>query len=155
MNLDEAYEEFSRIADRWENSAYLAGEMTYELDNLVFQMRSLAPVDRGRLKSSISLLAQGSSGDLSVVLSMLDYGYYQNFGVKPSAQSPINRLSSTMAERRQPYGVPTPSGVIGDFSYSNRRFGLPATVFFDYNELRDQIAIIAESNILEIINDTE
>lgn len=151
MTLDEAYEEFSRVADRWSNPQYIAGQMSQELDQLVFRMRQLAPQKSGRLRSSIALLSESTGKDLSVALSMLDYGFYQNFGVKPTAQSPFRNLSSTMAERRQPYAVPPFTA----FEYRNRRFGLPATVFFDLDELRDQIAFIAENNIQEIVDNID
>lgn len=149
MTLDEAYEEFSRLSDRWSNPQYLVGELSQEFDRLTYEMRRLAPVDTGRLKSSIALLAEATGKDLSVVLQMLDYGYYQNFGVLPTAKSPINRLASTPAERTQPYGIPpfTP------FRYTNRQFGLPATNFIQFEELRDQVATIVEANLQNQVND--
>ena len=151
MTLDEAYEQFSTMADRLSNPRYIAGQMSQELDQIVYRMRQLAPQDSGRLRSSIALLSDSTGQDLSVALSMLDYGFYQNFGVKPTAQSPFRNLSSTMAERRQPYAVPP----LTAFEYSNRRFGLPATVFFDLDELRDQVAFIAENNIQEIVDNID
>ena len=155
MTLDEAYEEFSRIADTFSNPRYLAGELSQELDQLTYQMRRLAPVDSGRLKSSIALLAESTGQDLSVVLEMLEYGYYQNFGVDGvEGIREIRPLASTTASRRNPYGVDTPQGRIGDFEYNNRRYGLPATVFFDYDTLRDQIATIVEADLQNIVNET-
>ena len=153
MTLDEAYDAFSEMADRLSNPRYIAGQMSQELDQVVYRMRQLAPQDSGKLRSSIALLSESTGQNLSVALSMLDYGFYQNFGVKPNAQTPFNALSDTMAQRRQPYGVDEVTET--PFSYSNRTYGLPATVFFDLDELRDQVAFIAENNIQEIVDNID
>ena len=148
MNLDEfaaALEGFSTTA--------IAGNLTQELDNLAYQMRSLAPMQSGRLRNSIQLLADTTGTDLSVVLSMVEYGYYQNFGVNPAAQTPFRTLSNTSAERRQPYGVDALEFTPFSYDTNERRFGLPATVFFDYEQLLEQVAFIAENGIVEVIND--
>ena len=87
---------------------------------------------------------------------MLDYGFYQNFGVDGTEGvngPPFRNLEYGSTDRRTPYGVDEVTET--PFSYSNRRFGLPATVFFDLDELRDQVAFIAENNIQEIADNIE
>lgn len=155
MTLDQAFDYFNAVAQDFANPKAIAGNLTRDLDNLAYQMRRLAPIDSGRLRSSIALTAKGRSGQLDVVLQMLDYGLYQNYGVGPTAQSPFRASSAGNTDRRQPYGVVVEGSTLGDYMYSHRNFGLPATVFFDYNELLNQIAILAEEGIFEAINDTE
>jgi hypothetical protein len=151
MTLEEAFDQFAAFTDALGNGTYLGGEMSQELDNLAYQMRRLAPMDRGRLRNSIALLADSTGADLSVVLELVEYGLYQNYGVSPNARSPFRTLDSTMADRRQPYGVTVENVSLGDYSYSNRNFGLPATVFFDYETLLDQVATIVENTTIEVI----
>ena len=155
MNLEEAFNEFNRIAERYSNPQAIAGSLVEDLDNLAYQMRRLAPVDSGRLRSSIALTAQGSTDEFNVVLQMLDYGLYQNFGVGPRARSPFNTLSGTTAERRQPYGVEVGDTSLGNYMYNHRNFGLPATVFFDYETLLNQVTTIVEQGFFDVANDTE
>jgi hypothetical protein len=153
LTLEEAIEAFSEIAANYADPKSIAGDLTRDLDNIAYRLRTLAPQDSGRLRSSIALLASGSTGDVEVTLQMLDYGLYQNYGVGPQAKTPFNSLSSTNAPRRQPYGV-TVSGVsLGDYMYESRNFGLPATVFFDYEQLLTEIAQLAENGIFDAIND--
>ena len=155
MTLEQAYQQFSDMADRLSNPRYIAGQMSQELDQLVYQMRKLAPQDSGKLRSSIALLSDSSGQDLSIALSMLDYGFYQNFGVDGTDGvngPPFRNLSYGSNDRRTPYGAPPE---VKAFEYSNRTFGLPATVFFDLDELREQVAFIAENNIQEIVDNIE
>lgn len=157
MTIDEAFDFFNAVADEFANPKAIAGGLTRDLDALVYQMRRLAPVKSGRLKSSIALTAQGRTGELNVVLQMLEYGLYQNYGVNGTqgVHSPFRPSSVGNLDRRQPYGVAVEGSTLGDYMYSHRNFGVPATVFFDYNELLNQIAILAEEGIFEAINDTE
>ena len=155
MTLDEAFEAFNDIAQRYATPKAIAGELTQDLDNLAYQIRRLAPQDTGRLRSSIALRAAGATGDVSVVLQMLDYGLYQNFGVNASdGVRPFTSLTSTSAPRRDPYGVTAEGQRYGDYSYNQpRRYGLPATVFFDVETLLNEIATLAEEGVFEAIND--
>lgn len=155
MDLDQAFEEFNRIAETYSNPQAIAGSLVEDLDNLAYQMRQLAPIDSGRLRSSIALTAQGSPDEFNVVLQMLDYGLYQNYGVGPRANEPFRTLSGTNAERRQPYGVEVEGQTLGDYMYSHRNFGLPATVFFDYETLLNQVTTLVEQGFFDVANDTE
>jgi hypothetical protein len=154
LTLEEAIEAFSNIASTYADPKSIAGDLTRDLDNIAYRLRTLAPQDSGRLRSSIALLASGSTGDVEVILQMLDYGLYQNYGVNGSEGiREIRPLSSTNAPRREPYGVTVANSTLGSYEYSNRRYGLPATVFFDYEQLLNEIAVLAENGIFEAIND--
>ena len=154
MTLDEAFADFTRLAQAYSNPEYIAGSLVNDLDNLAYQMRRLAPQKSGRLRSSIALRAEGSPGQLGVILQMLDYGLYQNFGVGPRARQPFNTLSGTNAPRRQPYGVDVEDQSFGNYQYRDgRRFGLPATVFFDYEQLLNEIATLTEEGFFDVTNE--
>lgn len=145
-NIDEAFREFSEMIDELSDLRSIAGNITQDLDNYAFGIRALAPQNLGRLRNSIQLLAATNGSNFEVTFEMVEYGLFQNFGVKPDAQSPIRRLRSTSAERTQPY---VDEGY-GGYSYSNRQFGLPATRFFDIQQLRDDVAGIIENEINNI-----
>ena len=117
--LDDMINEINAVAEGIEMAPDIVREV---LEQYLPLWRRLAPIDTGRLRNSIRIVASGGNYGIS----MLNYGWFNLYGVRPAARTPFNTLSNPLAPRRQPM----PSLLKGDFyQYSNRRFGLPATVF--------------------------
>jgi hypothetical protein len=110
--------------------------------------KRLAPVDSGRLRQSIKIVASGGNYGIS----MLNYGWFNLYGVRPTARTPFNVISVSTPRRQ-----PMPSLLKGDFyQYSSRQFGLPATLFMpqlqseqSFSEFVDEIFNIIEQTIIQ------
>ena len=96
-------------------------------DQVVVTMKQNVPVDTGRLKASISWSFTGSN---SIEFNMLEYGWYQNYGVLPN----YNQASYHKPFLSDFGGItnpqPAPNFGMGS-GYRNRAFGLPARKFYD------------------------
>lgn len=96
-------------------------------DQVVVTMKQNVPVDTGRLKGSISWSFTGSN---SIEFNMLEYGWYQNYGVLPN----YNQASYHKPFVSDFGGItnpqPAPNFGMGS-GYRNRAFGLPARKFYD------------------------
>jgi hypothetical protein len=90
-------------------------------------MKQNVPVDTGALKGSISWSFTGSN---SIQFNMLEYGWYQNYGVLPN----YNQASYHKPFLSDFGGItnpqPAPNFGMGS-GYRNRAFGLPARKFYD------------------------
>ena len=104
-------------------------------DQVVQTMKMNVPVDTGRLKSSISWSFTGSH---SIEFNMLEYGWYQNYGVLPqyNTNSYHKPFMSDFGGITQPQ--PAPNFGMGS-GYRNRAFGLPARKFYDELIIQDYI----------------
>ena len=103
-------------------------EMLAEIgDQVVQTMRQNVPVDTGALKGSISWSFNGVN---SIEFNMLEYGLYQNYGVRPNynRQSYHKPFTSDFGGITDPQ--PAPGFGMGS-GYRNRAFGLPARKFYD------------------------
>lgn len=96
-------------------------------DQVVVTMKQNVPVDTGALKGSISWSFTGSN---SIEFNMLEYGWYQNYGVLPN----YNQASYHKPFLSDFGGItnpqPAPNFGMGS-GYRNRAFGLPARKFYD------------------------
>jgi len=96
-------------------------------DQVVVTMKQNVPVDTGALKGSISWSFTGSN---SIQFNMLEYGWYQNYGVLPN----YNQASYHKPFLSDFGGItnpqPAPNFGMGS-GYRNRAFGLPARKFYD------------------------
>lgn len=96
-------------------------------DQVVVTMKQNVPVDTGALKGSISWSFTGSN---SIQFNMLEYGWYQNYGVLPN----YNQASYHKPFVSDFGGItnpqPAPNFGMGS-GYRNRAFGLPARKFYD------------------------
>jgi hypothetical protein len=145
-DLQDMIDEISAVAEGIEMAPDIVREV---LESYLPMWRRLAPIDTGRLKNSIRIVASGGNYGIS----MLNYGWFNLYGVRPNARTPFNVLSNPLTPRRQP----TPSLLKGGFyQYSNRRFGLPATVFMpqlqseeSLSEFVDEIFNIIQQRILQ------
>ncbi len=145
-DLQDMIDEINAVAEGIEMAPDIVREV---LEQYLPLWRRLAPIDTGRLKNSIRIVASGGNYGIS----MLNYGWFNLYGVRPTARTPFNVLSNPLAPRRQPI----PSLIKGDFyQYSNRRFGLPATIFMpqlqseeSLSEFVDEIFNIIQQRILQ------
>jgi hypothetical protein len=153
-DIDEAFRLFGTAVDANNLIKTIQGNLIQELDNEAYRIRALAPQKSGRLRNSIQLLADTSGSDLSVIFEMVNYGYYQAFGVdgRNGVSNPIRNLRSTQAQRTNPFGIETDTGTLGDFTYQHRKYGLPATLFFDYNQIETNIANMVERGFINILD---
>ncbi len=96
-------------------------------DQVVVTMKQNVPVDTGALRGSISWSFTGSN---SIQFNMLEYGWYQNYGVLPN----YNQASYHKPFLSDFGGItnpqPAPNFGMGS-GYRNRAFGLPARKFYD------------------------
>ena len=144
-DLQDMIDEINAVAEGIEMAPDIVREV---LESYLPLWRRLAPVDSGRLRQSIRIVASGGNYGIS----MVDYGWFNLYGVRPNARTPFNAISVSTPRRQ-----PRPSLLKGDFyQYSNRRFGLPATVFIpqlqseqSLSEFVDEIFNIIEQRIIQ------
>ncbi len=108
---------------------------------IVDELREKAPKDTQALKKSIKFNATR----FGFRLEMLEYGFYQNYGVGPKAKTPYNN-KQTGGAPQQPYGVTDPL-TFGFYSYSDRKFGLPARPFFNLEDIQNRLVELVEQQI--------
>ena len=82
---------------------------------LATEIRDSAPVDSGDLKRSIKV----NLDRYGFRLEMLAYGFYQNYGVGPQAQTPFNAMP-TGGNPQQPFGITEPVD-LGFYEYKQDR----------------------------------
>ncbi len=113
-------------------------------DDIVEGMKRNVPVDTGALKGSIRW---AFDGDTSIAFQMFDYGYYQNYGVKPfNFTSEPKSFSNEFGTLRNPY--PSPSFGMGNGYQTPRRTGMMARKFFDEAAIVDFIEINFTEDII-------
>ena len=98
-------------------------------EQITSEMKRLAPVDTGALRNSISYTITGNQ----ILINMLDYGAFQNYGVGGSSSSPIN-LTPVPA-----FGIIQPSSP-PYYRFRTREFGLRAQQFFNMDTITNQVA---------------
>ena len=108
---------------------------------LATEIRDASPVDSGDLRRSIKV----NLDRYGFQLEMLSYGFYQNYGVGPQAQTPFNPMP-TGGQPQQPFGITEPVD-LGFYQYKNRKFGLPARPFFDIQDIEDRLFETVLNNI--------
>ena len=116
------------------------GESIQALEPTLANIAELVEAD---LKSNLDRVLNRQTGDLhrsirttatddTLTISMLDYGFYNNFGVLPTPSfrnGGGNPIKIDFGTRNGDY-----------FMYGNREFGLPSRQFFSYDNLQSQIA---------------
>ena len=144
-DLDDMINEINEVAEGIEMAPDIVRQV---LESYLPLWKRLAPIDSGRLRQSIKIVAQGGNYGIS----MLDYGWFNLYGVRPNARTPFNAISVSTPRRQ-----PRPSLLKGKFyQYSNRQYGLPATVFMpqlqseqSFSEFVDEIFNIIEQRIIQ------
>ena len=122
--VDQFINDLAQLGEALSNPQELLAEIG---DQVVVTMKQNVPVDTGRLKGSISWSFTGSN---SIEFNMLEYGWYQNYGVLPNynASSYHKPFVSDFGGITQPR--PAPNFGMGS-GYRKRAFGLPARKFYD------------------------
>lgn len=126
--------------------------------SLVAQIKAAAPADTGRLRNSIGIgVEQG--GNRAIYFAMLDYGFFQNYGV---GASPSSRTAKNVGQRpveEQVYGaLPPDKGNFYRFGtkQSDKKpwgafySGLNAVGFFSMAEIERQIVQAANAEVNRI-----
>ena len=133
MTLEEFSRQLEGIGQQIEgtpNTLVMLGE------RIVNSMKLRVPVDTGALRNSLRYTVAGPT----LSFSMLDYGQYQNYGVR-GEQGPFTN--------RVPFGVePQPSNP-PYYMFKSRRFGLRPQPFYDYDELTEQLLEALANQITE------
>ncbi len=139
-------EEFERALEGFgETLGNLSPVLTNIGGQIVDDMKRNVPIHSGNLKSSIKAVIDEDS----LTFEMLDYGLFQNFGVKPDykqggTNKPFNSrfggITNPTEVPEEPFGV-EPQPLSGKFyKYKKRKFGLPARKFFDVDQIATLIA---------------
>ena len=148
-DLDDMINEINEVAEGIEMAPDIVRQV---LESYLPLWKRLAPISdtktRGALRRSIKIVASGGQYGIS----MLDYGWFNLYGVRPNARTPFNAISVSTPRRQ-----PRPSLLKGNFyQYSNRQYGLPATVFMpqlqseqSFSEFVDEIFNIIEQRIIQ------
>ena len=97
------------------------------------EMKRLAPVDNGDLRNSIGYQIEGTN----ITFRMLQYGYYQNYGVLPN-QFTNNPKPFAGGPLRRPWAEPA-FGVEMGGGYRDRAFGMKARPFYSLEAINNQI----------------
>ena len=148
MTVEEFERALEGVVDAMDN---LSPVLTNIGGQIVEDMKQNAPFDTGRLKQSIKAIIDEDS----LSFEMLDYGLFQNFGVKPDYKTgqrnkPFNsRFGGITNPIEVPLGVdPQPlGGRFYQYKPETRSFGLPARKFFDVDQIAGMIADAVTNNI--------
>ncbi len=91
---------------------------------LVQEMKTDAPVDQGDLRNSIQATVENNS----ISFQMLYYGFFQNYGVAGTEGD-----SRFGVVNEVPSGILPPPRQSSKYQYRDRKFGIPAQDFFDFD----------------------
>ena len=100
----------------------------------VEEMKRLAPVDNGDLRNSIGYQIEGSN----ITFRMLQYGYYQNYGVLPN-QFTNNPKQFAGGQLRAPWAEPDFGVTMGRGYQLPRTFGMMARPFYSLEAINNEI----------------
>lgn len=134
----------------------LAEAINAAADIAVSSVRANAPVDSGRLASSIS--AQFDTTTLTLGISMLDYGFFQNYGVQGTKNEKIQFGIPEVVKQAIPPRSgdtfsfdPTKRMIGGDLPFGVRvsihQKGLNAKQFLDVESFVSQVAELVNENL--------
>lgn len=137
------FENFRALVELEDNLENLDRELNILATKIVDEMRADAPKDTGALKRSIKL----NLDRYGFQIEMLNYGFFNNYGVGPTARTPFNRRP-TGGTPQQPFGVTEPL-TLGNYEYQNRKFGLPARPFFDLEEIQNRLIDVVLNTLEE------
>ena len=127
LTIDQLTAELGQLGDELSDPQTMLAQLG---DDIVQSMKANVPVDTGALKGSIRWQTNGPN---SISFEMLNYGIYQNYGVRPNASA----MSMSKFWGNRFGGLTQPQ--FGAGYQPPRTFGLPARKFFDENEINDLI----------------
>ncbi len=120
----EQFESF--LGDYAERLEDIGADLTPLVSQMVNDLKSDAPVDKGDLRRSIVGAVQGDT----VEFGWLNYGSFQNYGVSGTK----DELGEKVDEAVSPFPR---SG--NKYKFKTRRFGLPAQDWFDIEQMTRDI----------------
>jgi len=127
---------------------------------IVAQMKANAPVASGRLRDSIGVAVE-TGQERAIFVTMLSYGYFQNYGVEASPDSTTaTRFNQTPVEEIVRFALPPSGGDKFRFGVrvSDRKpwgafySGLNAMGFFSMAELEREIVSGLGAQVTQRIN---
>ncbi len=131
-------EEFDTfLSDIARDAEDLVNNLIPTVNDIVNEIKAEAPDNKGDLIRSIKGVVQGDTAEII----MFDYGYYQNYGVSGTEDS---------------LGISIPSGIFGTpgpFSFQKRRYGLPATEWYDFETIKQRLIDAAQETLTNTNNE--
>jgi hypothetical protein len=143
-DLDDILAEINDVIDGIENIPQLLAQVIRE--QYLAQWKTNAR-GRGQSTGNLSRSIEANAIGEGVEISMLPYGWYNLYGVMPSARDPLKTPAPSLFGLRSQPVVSLLKG--SNYQYGSRQFGLPATNFIP--ELQNPIAF---SNFLDAIFST-
>jgi len=149
MTVEEFEQELNDLGQ--ELQTFGQAQLTDIVGQVVAQMQAKAPIQTGALKRSIQATI---NPDLSFSFFMLDYGFYQNYGV---AGFDANQAITTPSFGLGPDSLAPRSGWGTEYAFTDRRdpdkkynynrYGIKAKEFFSIEEQRDFIVTTMQQYI--------
>ena len=134
MTLEEFSRQLEGIGQSLEQSPRTLVDLA---EQILSEMRFRVPVDTGALRNSLRYQVEPAG----ISFSMLDYGQYQNYGVRGQAGPLVNPV---------PLGVqPQPSSP-PFYAFKSRAFGIVPQPFYDVDQITDQVVQALQNQIEEI-----
>lgn len=106
--------------------------------NIVSELKAKSPYDTGELRKSIR--SQVSNNQMEI--KMLNYGAFQNYGVKGTNDSRANRVQ---------FGVEPRPRVEPFYSFQSRQFGIKPKNFFNMDNITTMVTDHLQKRIAENI----
>ena len=104
--------------------------------NIVSELKSKAPVDTGELRKSI----RSRVANNQMEINMLNYGAFQNYGVKGTQDNRANQVQ---------FGVQPRPKVEPFYSFQSRRFGIKPKNFFNIDNITNMVEEHIQKRITE------
>ena len=127
----------AQLGDLGENLMDMQTILTEIAGRIVDDIKNDAPVNSGDLKRSI----QARITDSELQIEMLNYGLFQNYGVKGTQDNIANEVPEFGIEP-QPRESPF-------YSFKTRRFGIRPQPFFDIEDMSEVITEYVANRLLE------
>jgi len=131
MTLQEFERQLGAIGEQLEETPAALVQLG---EQIVSRMKLAVPVDTGALRSSIRYAVTGTE----LQFSMLEYGAFQNFGVKGTGGPFV---------RPVPLGVEPQPANPPFYAFRTREFGLRPQPFYDVDQITDELMEALVNNI--------
>lgn len=105
----------------------------------VADMKNYVPVDTGELRNSLKAIVENNTLKINMKL----YGAFQNYGV---AGTEVDSRYGVVDEVQN--GVTPMPLMSSKYQYKTKRYGIPATRFFDASEMSDYLVEAVEEYLI-------
>ena len=133
MNLDQLNQRLESMKQR---ISEISSVLETTGNEVVAEMKSKAPSDTGKLKSSISKVVNGNS----LLFTMVGYGAFVNYGVSGTKDNLGKDVEFGVSPR------PSSGGI---FKFKKRQFGLRSQQFYNMGDIKDKVLEDIKSHILK------